>query len=126
MKIAVMIIRILMGLLLLVGSILFFLKLTPTPPKMEPGMKLFFDGIVASVYLLPVVKGIELLCGIAFVSGRFVPLATVVLFPITLNIVLVHGFLDPKGLGAGLFLLFGNLFLAYTYRKNYEPILAAK
>jgi putative oxidoreductase len=126
MKIAVMIIRILVGLLLIMGSITFFFNLMKEQPKFEGGMKLFFDGIVASVYLMPVVKAIELLCGIAFVSGRFVPLATVVIFPITLNIVLVHGFLDPKGLPAGLVLLLANLFLAYAYRKNYEPMLAAK
>jgi putative oxidoreductase len=128
MKIAILIIRILMGLMLIMGSLVFFYNMVKQaePPKLEGDMKVFFDGIIASVYVMPLVKIIELLCGIAFVSGRFIPLATVVIFPITLNIVLVNTFLGPKDLAPGLFLLLANLFLAYTYRKNYEPMLAAK
>jgi len=49
----------------------------------------------ATVYLMPLLKVTELLCGLAFISGRFVPLATVVIFPITLNILLFHTFLAP-------------------------------
>jgi putative oxidoreductase len=125
MKIAVIIIRILMGLLFLFASIAFFLKLMPQP-ELQGDMKLYMTGMAASVYLLPLVKVIELICGIAFVTGWFVPLATVVIFPIVVNIVLVHAFLAPEGLPVAIILLLANLFLAYTYRKNYEPILAAK
>jgi putative oxidoreductase len=77
----------------------------------------------ASVYLLPFVKVVELLCGLAFVSGFFVPLAAVVIFPITLNILFYSAFLDPKGLPIGVLLLLGNLFLAFYHRKKYAPML---
>jgi putative oxidoreductase len=87
--------------------------------------KLFVVGLDASIYLMPVVKVIELLCAIAFISGRFVPLASVVIFPITLNIVLFHGFLVPDEMAIPVFLLLGNLFLAFYYRKSYGPLVAA-
>ena len=75
---------------------------------------------------MPLIKITELLCGIAFVSGRFVPLATVVIAPITVNILLFHIFIDTAGLPVAIFLLLANLFLAYANREKYQPILEAK
>ena len=84
------------------------------------------EGIVASVYFIPLLKITELVCAIAFLSGRFVPLATVVIFPIVLNIVFYHAFLVPEGLPVAILLLLGNLFLAYANRKRYASLVAAK
>ena len=125
MKIAVIIIRALMGLLFLFSSIVVLFKLVPQP-ELKGGVKLFMEGMEASVYLMPLVKVTELLCGIAFISGRFVPLATVVIFPITVNILLFHAFLAPDGLLLAILLFLGNLFLAYAHRKNYETLVVAK
>jgi len=68
------------------------------------------------------VKGIELICGLLFITGRFVPLAAVVIFPIVVNIVLVHVFLAPEGLPVALFVLLSNLFLAFVYRSHYRGL----
>jgi uncharacterized membrane protein YphA (DoxX/SURF4 family) len=95
-------------------------------PELKGGVKVFMTGIEATHYLLPFIKITELLCAIAFLSGRFVPLAAVVIFPITLNILLFHAFLAPEGLPVAILLLLGNLFLAYYYRKNYATLVAAK
>ena len=125
MKIAVIIVRILMGLMFAFASITFFFKLIPIP-EMTGSIKIFNDGIVASVYLMPTVKIFELLCAIAFLSGRYVPLATVVIFPIILNILLFHAFLDSSGLPLAVLLMAGDLFLAYSNRDKYKPIWNAK
>lgn len=122
MKAAAIILRSLMGLLFLFASITFFLRLI-TPPPPTGAMKLFSDGMAASIYLLPTVKAIELLCGVAFLSGRFVPLATVLIAPIIVNITLLHAFLDPKGLPVALFLVLANSFVAYANRESYKPLL---
>lgn len=124
MKVTVIIIRVLLGLLFIVSSLGFFFNLMP-PAELGEGAKLFFSGLIASKYVMPVVKTIELLAGIAFLTGRFVPLATVIIFPITLNIVLFHAFLAPEGMAVPLFLLLGNLFLAYSYRQNYQSLVTA-
>jgi putative oxidoreductase len=55
-----------------------------------------------------------------------VPLATVVIFPIIVNILLFHGILAPDSMVVPIALLLGNLFLAYAYRKSYEPVLSAR
>ena len=125
MKIATIVIRVLMGLMFAFASIAYFFKLMKEP-EVTGSIKIFNDGIMASIYLMPTVKVFELLCAIAFLSGRFVPLATVVIFPIILNILLFHAFLEPSGLPIAILLLIGNLFLAYYYRDKYKAILAAK
>ena len=123
MKVAAVVVRILMGLMFLFSSIAFFFT---QPPPLQGNLKTFFDGMVASGYLLYFVKITEFACGLAFVIGRFVPLATVVICPVILNIVLVNAFLMPEGLTIALPLLAGNLFLAWVHREKYKPMLAAK
>jgi putative oxidoreductase len=124
MKIASIVVRSLMGLLFLFASITYFFKLV-TPPPPVGAMKTFNDGLEASVYLMPTVKAVELLCGLAFLSGRFVPLATVLIAPIIVNILLINGFLFPKGLPLAVFLVLGNAFLAYVHRDRFLPLFKA-
>jgi uncharacterized membrane protein YphA (DoxX/SURF4 family) len=124
MKWAVIVVRSLMGLLFLFASITFLFKLI-TPPPPTGAMKTFSDGLMASRYLMPTVKVIELACGLAFLSGRFVPLATVLIAPIIVNIVLVHAFLGPEGLPLASFLVLANGFLAYHHRESYRPLFRA-
>lgn len=123
MKIAIIVIRTIVGLLLIMSSVFVLFKLAPQP-ELTGNMKTFNEGVAASGYLMTLIKVIELICGIAFVTGRFNPLATVVLFPITVNIFMVHLLLAPEGLPVAIFLLLSNLFLAYAYRKNYEGLWA--
>lgn len=125
MKIAVIVVRVLMGLMFAFASIVVLFKLMPEPVQ-TGNVKIFMEGMAASVYLMTTVKIFELLCALAFLSGRFVPLAAVVIFPIILNILLFHVFLEPSGLPIAILLMLGNLFLAYYYRDNYKAILAAK
>jgi len=125
MKIAVIVVRSLIGLLLLFASISFFFNLMPQP-ELQGDVKTFMLGVNATGYLMKLIKITELVCGIAFITGRFVTLANVVIFPVVLNIFLFHASLDPSGIGAGAFLLIGVLFLAWYHRKNYESLFIAK
>ena len=125
MKIAVIIVRVLMGLLFLFASIVVLFKLVPQPEQ-TGNVKIFMDGVNASGYLMPLIKITELLCGIAFVAGRFVPLATVVIAPIIVNIFFFHVFVDTSGLPVAVFLVLANIFLAYAYWDKFKPLLEAK
>ena len=125
MKIAVTIIRVLIGLLFLFASVTYFLNIVPQP-ELTGNAKTFTAGLDASGYILPVVKAFELLCGLAFVAGRFMPLAIVLIFPIAVNILLVNIFVMREGLPIAIPLFAGILFLAYANRKYYEPLLTAK
>ncbi len=127
MKIVMIIVRTLMGLMFLFASVVVLFKIDMGKmPEMSEANKTFMAGIMASGYLMTFIKVTELVCAIAFLIGRFVPLATVVIFPITVNILLTHIFVAPEGILTAALLLVGNLFLAWYYRKNYEPLFAMK
>lgn len=125
MKIATIIIRVLLGLLFVFASGSYFLDLV-SQPELAGDMKTFNEGIDAAGYLMPTVKFLELICGLAFLAGRFVPLATLVIFPITVNILGVHTFLAPEGLPVAVFVLLANLFLAYRNWSHYKGLLESK
>jgi uncharacterized membrane protein YphA (DoxX/SURF4 family) len=124
-KFAAIGLRTLLGVLFIFSSIVFFFDLIQKP-ELTGAMKVFSEGIEASLYLLPLLKGIELVCGIALVSGFFVPLALVVLAPITVNILMVHIFVDQTTLPVGIFVVVANIILAYVYREKYKPLLSPK
>jgi uncharacterized membrane protein YphA (DoxX/SURF4 family) len=125
MKIAMIIVRTLIGLLFIFGSVVYFLNLIQAPP-MDGAMKSFNEGLAASGYFFNLLKATELTCGILLVIGRFVPLALVILAPIIINILAVHIFLDRSGLPVAVFLVIGTIFLAYYYRRAFAPLLTPK
>jgi putative oxidoreductase len=126
MKIVTIIVRVLMGLVFLSASIIVLFHLMKHPPELTGNAKLFMDGVTATGYFMTLLKVTELVCGLAFITGLFVPLATVVIFPITLNILLYHLYVAPEGLPVAVPLMIGNLFLAFACRKHYRTLLAAK
>lgn len=125
MKVTTIVIRFLLGALLLFSSIAYFLNLFPQP-ELTGGMKTFNNGINASTYLMPIIKAIELICGLAFVLNRYVPLTSIIIFPISINILGVHVFLAPEGLPVAIFILAANLFLAFQSREHYKALFTSK
>ncbi len=84
----------------------------------------FMTGIKASVYLMPLIKGTELISGILLLIGRTAPLGALLIFPVTLNIFLYHAFLGPKELPMVAVMLIFNMFLFFAYKQKYLPIIS--
>jgi hypothetical protein len=95
-------------------------------PPIEGALRTFNEGLAASGYFFILLKLTEFVCGFLLLIGRFVPLAMVIISPIIINIVLTHLFLAPEGVGPGLFLALGNIFLAYFYWDAFKPLLTSK
>jgi uncharacterized membrane protein YphA (DoxX/SURF4 family) len=125
MKIAMIIVRTLMGLVFLFASIVVLFKLVPKP-ELTGTVKVFNEGLDSVGYFMPLLKVTELLCGLAFVTGRYVPLATVLIAPIIVNIFCFHAFVDRTGLPLAIFLVLANAFIAYYHRRSYEGLLKAR
>jgi len=125
MKIAVIVVRVLLAAMYLFASVSFFFNMMPKEvPSMSAAQTTFMSGVMASVYLMPLIKATELIGGILLLINRTAPLAALIIFPVTLNIFLYHAFLGPKDLPlVGAMLLF-NLFLFYAYRTKYLPIVS--
>jgi len=123
MKIATIIIRVLIGLTLLYVSIGYFFHLTPELVS-TGDFKAFQIGLVPAEYLMPMVKTLELLCGLSYVFGRYVTLANLIILPVTINILFINFFLTPEMIPIGIFIFSGNLFLIYRYWTNYKKLFA--
>jgi putative oxidoreductase len=118
MKIAILISRVLLGLVFLVFGLNQFFHFIPMEmPAGEAGD--FIMGLVKSRYFIPLLGTFQTLCGISLLTNRFVPLALVILFPINLNILLFHLVLAPDGMITGVVTLGLNIFLMYAYRNQY-------
>lgn len=119
------VVRTLMGLLFIFAAVVVLFKLAPVP-ELTGVAKTFNDGIFAVGYFVPMLKVVELVSGILFVTGRFVPLATILIAPIIVNIFAYHAFIDNSGLPVAIFLVLANIFVAYNYRDAYRGILTAR
>jgi uncharacterized membrane protein YphA (DoxX/SURF4 family) len=124
MKIVIIVFRVLLGLLLLFASISYFFNLIPEPIQ-TGNIKLFNDGIKASAYLMPLVKSIELTVGLAYVSGKLMKIANLLLLPISVNILFVNIFMMPEGTPIALLLFLGNIFFIYKDWDSYKALFTA-
>ncbi len=125
MKIAVIILRTLMGLLFIFASSVYFLNMIQAPEMTGP-IKTFNEGLAAAPYFMTLLKTTELVCGILLVSGYFVPLALVLLAPVIVNIFFVHATMAPEGLPTAIIVVLIEAFLGYAYRKSYAPLFVAR
>lgn len=124
MRITTIIVRLLVGALMLFASISYFFHLMPEPVQ-TGNMKIFSDGLAASGYLMPLAKAVELICGLSFVSGKFLKISAVILVPVTLNILLINIFMMPSGTPIAAALFLGNLFIIYTNWDSYKHLFTA-
>lgn len=119
--------RVLFGLAFLVFGLNGFLDFLPKPSSAPPEKAMAFAGaMVATGYLFPLVKGTEVVVGVLMLANRFVPLGLALIAPIIVNIVAFHVFLAPEGTGLTLFLLALEIYLAWSYRDAFRPMLRAR
>ncbi len=123
MRNAVLIARILLGLIFVVFGANYFFDFLPQP-EMNEQAGAFVGALLASGYLFPFMKIVDIAAGLMLLLGRFVPLALVLLAPIVLNIVFFHVFLDTAGLPMSVFILVLELFLAWAYRGAFRGVLS--
>lgn len=126
MKTATIILRVLLGLIYLIFGLDYFLHFIPYQPTHTGAAAALKNGLMATGYIYPLMKWIQIVGGISLIINRYAPFAAVVLFPISLNVFLFHTVLAPSGWLMGVLLLFPNLFLGYAYRKYYSGMFVRK
>jgi uncharacterized membrane protein YphA (DoxX/SURF4 family) len=125
MKTAIIIARVLLGLPFLIFGLNHFFPVIPHPPM--DGVALdFMMGLTKVGYFWPLLRGLEVLIGIALISGRFVPLALAVLAPISLHIFLFHAFILAANLPLAIIILALHIFLIVKYGNYYKQIFTLK
>ncbi len=121
----VFLLRLLYGAALLFFALNRFAGLLPLPVY-EGAAAEFYNGLLASAYLMPLVASLQLFSGLALLTNRLVPLALVILAPVTVNILLFHLLLDPAHILPALGIAAGHLLLLLAYRRYYRGILSAQ
>jgi hypothetical protein len=117
-------VRLALGAIFTVFGLNGFLHFIPAPPPSGLAA-VFVGGLGATGYFFPLLKGTEVVAGLLLLSNRFVPLALTVLAPIVVNIVAFHAFLAP-GIALPLVIAAMGVYLAYTERAVFAPILKAR
>jgi putative oxidoreductase len=124
MKIAVLIARILLGLMFVVFGLNGFLNFIHGP--MPTGTAGQFMGAIASTHYFHVVAIVQLLGGLLLLSGQFIPLALVLLGPVIFNILVFHATMQPAGLPPGLVAFLLWLVVFYPVRQAFTGIFVRK
>lgn len=120
MKIAVLIARILLGLVFLVFGLNAFFHFIPM--QIIPGDAGVMATLMYTHGWLTFHGLLYTIAGILLIVGRYVPVGLVILGPILVNILVFHITLNPSGIGMGLVCTLLELFLIYAYWPAFEGI----
>jgi uncharacterized membrane protein YphA (DoxX/SURF4 family) len=117
--------RIMLGLMFTVFGANKLFHFLPQPPMSGPPAE-FFGALFATGYMLPLIAATEIVAGALLLSGRFVPLALTLLAPVIVNIVAFHLFLAPSGIGPAIVAFALEVFLTWSNRSAFRPMLRAR
>lgn len=124
MKIAILIVRLLLGALMVFASVAYFFDLVEAEAP-TGNLLTFMTGIMASKYLMPLVKTVELISGLSLLSGKFMRLSLLALLPISINIFLIHTVTQVSEVPVAMFVLGANLFLIFAHWDSYKGLFKA-
>jgi hypothetical protein len=119
--------RVLMGLMFFVFGLNGFFHFIPQPKEAMPdGVMALMGGFMKSGYMVPLIFGTQTLVGLLLLVNCFVPLALALIAPVIVNIICFHVFLMPSTIAPGIVVLVLELYLAWSYRGVYAPMLACR
>ena len=125
MKKAILVVRILLGLMFVVfgANILFpFLPMPPQPPSDAATL----SAILMQHKWMAFVGLCQLTGGLLVLVGRFVPLGLTILAPVIVNILLFHITMEGgKDIVPGLVAALFELFLIFAYRLSFRGLFDA-
>jgi putative oxidoreductase len=124
MKIAVLVARVLLGLMFLVFGLNGFFHFIHMPPP--TGLAGQYFGVLFVSHYLVLVFLLQVASGVLLLANRYVPLALILLGPVLVNILMFHSFMAPEGLPLALvatvlwFIVFAGV------RKAFAGVFVAK
>ncbi len=122
MKTASTIARYLLGLIFVVFGLNGFFSFIHQPPPTNPLAIQFFTSVSASHFSY-MFFGLQLIAGLLFLTGFFVPLALIILAAELVNILTYHVTMDPGGIVPGLVATLLWLLVFASYRRSFAAVL---
>lgn len=128
MKYAVWFVRLIYAAWLIPAGLNHFYSLYPQPLGNQPlSIELF--AALRDSHLFDLVKAVELVAGIAILTGWYLPLALLLLMPVSVNVwywdVPLQGW-DSGSARYGWAILGCNVFLCLAYLRSYRDMLAPR
>lgn len=124
MKIAVLIARILLGLIFVFFGLNAFLHFLPQPPI--PGLPGQFLGAIIASHFYVAVFAFQIIGGLLMLVGRYVALGLVILAPVLVNILNFHiTFTGGAGIAPGLVCTVLWFIVFAGHRSSFSGILSA-
>lgn len=97
------------------------------PIPAPPAESAYFMAALEKVgYVMPLVYGLEAVAGFMLLIGAFVPLALLLLAPVTFNIVMYDVVMNPGGLAIGIVIAGIHALLLWKHRAIYRPMLSCQ
>lgn len=113
--------RILFGFMMVNSGLNKFLNYMPIPEMTESAEALMV-ALGASIYVLPLVAIVELLAGGLIITKKYNALGAVLMMPVTINIFLIHTFLNPTGIILSIMLLLINLWILIENKSKFTAL----
>ncbi len=124
MKIAVLVARILLGLIFLVFGLNGFLNFLHAP--LPPGPAGQYLLLLGPTIYMKFVCLVQIVGGVLLLSGQFIPLALILLGPVIINILLFHISLAPAGLPPGLLTAVLWFIVFFGVRRAFAGVFVQK
>jgi putative oxidoreductase len=125
MKIAVLIARILLGLIFAVLGLNGFLNFIPVG-TLPPGLAGQFMSVLMQSHYVYFVSAFEVAGGVLLLVNRYVSLGLTFLGPLIVNILLYHLLLDKTGYPLAILVLILWGIVAFRHRRNFSGLFAER
>ncbi len=121
---ATTIISAILGIMLITFGLNNFLQFMPMGELAQPAGE-FMGALLKTGYIMTIVAVVEIITGALILFNKYRALALVILFPILLNALLFHLFLDIGNILFALMAIAMNIFLMYANKEKYSALFKA-
>lgn len=125
MKVAVIIARVLLGLIFAVLGMNGFLQFIPVK-QMPTGLPLQFMTVMMQSHWIWVISAVQVLGGLLVLVNRYTILGLTLLGPVIFNILAYHALLQPSMAQPAILVTVLWFFLFYRYRRNFACLFVAR
>lgn len=126
MKIAVLISRVLLGILFIVSGAFGFAFLFMAPPPPPPGLAGIFFHAYSDSHWLQWVAGIQFIAGVLLIVNRYVSLALILIGALLYNILVFHITMNISGIFPGLVCLALWVMVAQQHHGFFKYLFSEK
>lgn len=123
-KKTVLIIRYLLGIVFLINGVNMFAQFMPMPNSEQSDLAQRFLNILREAgYFYPILGAVKIATAMSLFTNRYLPLMLIIMFPVTLNGILFHAAMDPAMTLVAIVIGLLQVYLIYTNRDKYFPML---